>query len=272
MATAMATQALSVQIPQWPLSLAPSPELPSSLPSRDAIEIAILRLSKMVNLPTPVESPAPSIRSEETMDSEILDYHSNMEALPVDFAPSKLDPVYIPNRDDILRPFFLKIMDEKYYQPVFASDIHSHTFRGFLRTMAADRPFYDPSGPPEWTAEYHAVYEICRRIYVQKFTQDGHSMLYRIRIHDKGEVAGLRVIIESVIGRPSLYQQRTVRIFEEAIPYTETGFSPLPPGRPLCARPPSVAHQCGCLCPKYWPEMISNARDRLSIPWIYPKS
>ncbi|KAL5525651.1 hypothetical protein ACEPAG_6987 [Sanghuangporus baumii] len=256
----MATQALSVQIPQWPLSLAPSPELPGSLPSRDAIEMAILRLSKMINLPTPVESPASSTRSDEIMDSENANYRSGVEVLPVAFTPSKLDPVYIPNRDDILRPFFLKTMDKKYYRSVFASDIDSLTFRGFLRTMVADRPFFDPNGPPEWTAEYYAVYEICRRIYVQKFTQDGHSMLYRIRIHDKGEVAELRIIIESVIGRPSLYQQRTVRIFEEAIPYSETGFSPLPPSRPLCARPPFVDHQRGCLCPKYWPEMISNAR------------
>ena len=255
----MVTQALSmsVQMPRWFLPLASFPELPGPFPSRDAIEMAILRLSKLVGFPIPggspttmTTSPSPTESEVSLRSSECSECLMRLQVLPVAFAPSKLDPVYIPHRDDILRPFFLRVANERLSRPVYASDIDSRTFRGFVRIMVADRPFYDPSGPPQWTAEYCAVYEVCRRIYVQKFTQEGHSMLYRMWIRDRGESAEMRIVVESVIGRPCLYQHRTIRIFEEAIPYNETGFSPLPPFRPLCARPSRVAHQLNCLCPR----------------------
>lgn len=176
------------------------------------------------------------------------------EVLPVSFFPSRLDPIYSPSRDVVLRhPSSLKLRGESdFFHLVFASDIDSPRFRGFLRTLVADRPFFDPSGPPEWSAEYSAVYEVCHRFYAQTLTEDGQSMLYLKEVCDKGEIADLRILKESVIGKPSMYEYHTIRIFEEVASFSETGFSPLPPPRPLVGYPTRMPHRSDCSCMKTW--------------------
>ncbi|EJD06929.1 uncharacterized protein FOMMEDRAFT_17389 [Fomitiporia mediterranea MF3/22] len=171
-------------------------------------------------------------------------------AEPEEFLPSGDDPIHIPSpRKD----YYLKLQGEDHFSHVVhASDINSDTFCGFVRVFVADRPFYDPSGPPEWSAVYKALYEICGRRYAQSLSEDGHSILHPVKVLDTNEVAELLVNSEGVIGRRTTYETLKVRIFEEANSYSETEFSALPPPRPICKRPTSVGHLPGCKCTKVW--------------------
>ncbi|EJD06931.1 uncharacterized protein FOMMEDRAFT_26082 [Fomitiporia mediterranea MF3/22] len=170
---------------------------------------------------------------------------------PEEFAPSEDDPIHIPApRQD----YHLKPQEEdRFSHIVHTSDINSDTFRGFIRIFVADRPFYDPSGPPEWSAEYKALYQICGRSYAQSLTEDGYSVLHPVKALDVNEVAELvRINSKGVIGNRTVYHIINVKIFEEASPYSETEFSALPPSRPICKRPTKVGHSPGCRCSKMW--------------------
>ncbi|EJD06932.1 uncharacterized protein FOMMEDRAFT_152269 [Fomitiporia mediterranea MF3/22] len=144
---------------------------------------------------------------------------------PEEFVPSENDPIHIPPaRQD----YYLKL------------------FRGFVRIFVADRPFYDSRGPPEWSVQYKALYDICGRMYAQNLTEDGYSVLHPARVLETNKVTELRVNSWGIIGRRTMDETMKVKIFEEASPFSETEFSALPPPRPICKRPTNVTHVPGC--------------------------
>ena len=88
--------------------------------------------------------------------------------------------------------------------PAFYNTIHVR--------MHADRPYFDPSGPPVWTASFSPLYEICGSFYSQKIScpvtknaktevkQTSQSMLYIKRAVWLGEVCSMGVKLPRAVG------------------------------------------------------------------------
>lgn len=163
----------------------------------------------------------------------------------------------------------------------------SSTFVGILRTMHADRPYFDPSGPPVWTASFSPLYEICETFYAQRFScpavasntktkgkQTSLSMLFIKRVVWLGEVCSVGVkpppsrvrAVGSEVRRAKVddgLEWRKVPVFEENGRYADTGFEPLEGPRALYMSPDDVRRCEEC-------ETFNRSKAKYSYMKMYP--
>lgn len=105
-------------------------------------------------------------------------------------------------------------------------------------TYKADKPLFDPSGPPNWTIDYSALHESRAGLpYSEEVSGNGASWMHLKQVSATDEIAVVRVVKENVVGRMITYEDRLVPVYEEQIPFVMTGFEPLRPPRPVMFTP-----------------------------------